>query len=124
MSIIDGGTTALLSLAIDAAAMRQQALAQNIANVNTPGYRRIDVSFAERIGNLVDANGQVRVQADRLAGFRPYLQVAAPDGADGTVSVDTEIAAISENTLHHQVLLKALSKHLAMIGTAIGEGKK
>lgn len=125
LPIIDSATTDLLSLAIDAAALRQQALAQNIANVNTPGYRRIDVSFVERINALVDASGHVRApgKAD-LAAFRPYVQVAQPEGGDGTVSLDTEVAAMSENTLRHQILVKALSRHLALIGTAINEGKR
>lgn len=127
LSIIDSGTTALLSLAIDAATMRQQALAQNIANVNTPGYRRVDVSFAERIGALIDGDGQVRTASpSELAAFRPFLQLAPADNADNAdnkVSLDTELAAMSENTLHHQVLVKALSKHLALIATAINEGK-
>jgi flagellar basal-body rod protein FlgB len=122
---IDSSTTALLGLAIDAAALRQQALAQNIANVNTPGYRRIDVSFEERIAALVDGSGQVRDPGKAgLATFRPFLQVAQADAADGGVSLDTELAAMSENTLRHQVLVKALSRHLALIGTAINEGKR
>jgi flagellar basal-body rod protein FlgB len=33
-----------LSLAMDDAALRQQAISSNIANVNTPGYQRMDVS--------------------------------------------------------------------------------
>jgi flagellar basal-body rod protein FlgB len=35
-----------------------------------------------------------------------------------------EMAALSENTLHHQALLKALNKHFALIGNAINEGKR
>lgn len=125
LSIIDSGTTALLSLAIDAAALRQQALAQNIANVNTPGYQRVDVNFAERVNALLDGDGQVRTTStSELAAFRPYLQIAPAGSGDGKVSIDTEIAAMSENTLHHQVLVKALSKHLALVELAINEGKK
>jgi flagellar basal-body rod protein FlgB len=37
VSIIDSSTVGLLSLALDAAGMRQQAIAQNIANASTPG---------------------------------------------------------------------------------------
>ena len=35
-----------LERALSGSALRQQAIAQNIANVNTPGYRRQDVDFA------------------------------------------------------------------------------
>lgn len=125
LPIIDSSTTALLGMAIDAAAMRQQALAQNIANANTPGYQRISVNFEERVNALMDGNGQVRAAArSDLASFRPFFQIAPADGAGNDVSLDTEVAAMSENTLHHQVLVKALSKHLALIGLAINEGKR
>lgn len=125
LPIIDSSTTALLGMAIDAAAMRQQALAQNIANANTPGYRRIDVNFEERVNALMDGDGQVRATAaSELASFRPYFQVAPADGGGNDVALDTEVAAMAENTLRHQVLVKALSKHLALIGLAINEGKR
>src|SRR4029079_13125873 len=35
----------LLSQTLDAAALRHRVIAQNVANVNTPGYRRLEVSF-------------------------------------------------------------------------------
>jgi flagellar basal-body rod protein FlgB len=125
LPIIDSSTTALLGMAIDAAAMRQQALAQNIANANTPGYQRIGVNFEERVNALMDGNGQVRAaSSSELASFRPHFQIAAADGTGNEVSLDTEVAAMSENTLHHQVLVRALSKHLALIGLAINEGKR
>jgi flagellar basal-body rod protein FlgB len=125
LPIIDSSTTALLGMAIDAAAMRQQALAQNIANANTPGYQRIGVNFEERVNALMEGNGRVRAAStSELQSFRPYFQIASAEGAGNDVSLDTEVAAMSENTLHHQVLVKALSKHLALIGLAINEGKR
>lgn len=121
-NIIDTSTTGLVSLALDAAVLRQQALAQNIANANTPGYRPLRVSFEARVQELVAADGLVEApDAGRRPQFRPILELAE-EGAQ--VALDTEVAKLADNTLHHQVLLKALSKHLALIGTAINEGKR
>jgi flagellar basal-body rod protein FlgB len=123
VAIIDQGTTSLLGLALDAAVMRQQALAQNIANVNTPGYRRLSVNFEERLAVAADtASGGPR--AVELATLRPFVEVAGAGAADAGVSLDTEVAAMAENTLRHQVLLKALSKHLGLISLAVTEGKR
>ncbi len=121
--MIDSNTVGLLSLALDAAGMRQQAIAQNIANANTPGYQRIGVSFEARIDELRQA--VARGQAPSLAALAPYRPQLEAAGAPGeAVALDMEMAALSENTLHHQALLKALNKHFALIGSAINEGKR
>lgn len=119
-SITESSTVGLLSLALDAATMRQQAIAQNIANANTPGYQRLGVSFESRVDALRQdiRNGQSPSLAS-LAAFRPVLEAV-----DEPVALDTEMAALSANTLQHQVLLKALNKHFALLGSAINEGKR
>lgn len=122
VTIADQGTTALLSLALDATVMRQQVLAQNIANVNTPGYKRLGVNFEQRVSALMEGPGGA-VRADS-ASLRPFVQVAGDTATGNKVELDTEVAAMSENTLRHQVLVKALSRHFAIIGAAIGEGRR
>lgn len=123
--MIEDSTTRLLGLALDAAVMRQQAIAQNIANANTPGYQRIGVSFEQRVAGLLDAGGQVRAPAlSELAAYRPRVEQLAPSGASQEVALDMELAQLSQTTLQHQALLKALNKHLSVLGTAINEGKR
>jgi flagellar basal-body rod protein FlgB len=123
VAIIDNNTVGLLSLALDAATMRQQAIAQNIANANTPGYQRLGVSFEDHIGQLKQAvrQGQLPSTAS-LAAFQPLLHTVGLAG--DAVSLENEMAALSENTQHHQALLKVLNKHMALISTAINEGKR
>lgn len=123
VSLIDSSTVGLLSLALDAAGMRQQAIAQNIANVNTPGYQRMGVSFESRLDELRQDLRQGRAPSlAGLAALRPQFEAAGAAGE--AVALDTEMASLSENTLHHQALLKALNKHFALIGSAINEGKR
>lgn len=126
VSLIDSTTSALLSLALDAASMRHQAIAHNIANANTPGYRPVGVSFEEHMTQARDAVAQGRrVSLSDLSGYRPVFALADESAAgDQAVSLDMEVAKLSENTLHHQALLKALNRHFSIIGTAISEGKR
>lgn len=123
VAIVDNNTVDLLKLALDAAGMRQQAIAQNIANANTPGYQRIGVSFERRIEDVRQAvrRGQAPSLAS-LAACQPAFEAVGAPGEP--VALDMEVAALAENTLQHQALLKALNKHLALIGTAINEGKR
>lgn len=121
--MIDNNMTALLSMAIDAATMRQQAIAQNIANASTPGYQRVSVSFEQRLAGMAAhaPSGAAPSLAD-LSNYRPTLEYA--NGPANGVQLDQELAEMSETVLHHQALLKALNKHLELIGLAIGEGKR
>lgn len=123
MSLIDQSTVGLVSMALDATALRHQAIAQNIANANTPGYQRLGVSFESHLGalrNVVRQGGTPSLSS--LRDFRPALElVGAPGDA---VSLDMEVAALSENTLQQQALLKVLNKHLGLLSTAINEGKR
>ena len=123
VSMIENSTTALLGMAIDAAVMRQQAIAQNIANANTPGYRRMTVSFESRMAALTAGapHGSAPSLAD-LSNYRPSFVQA--DGAANGVALNMEMADMSETVLHHHALLKALGKHMELMGLAINEGKR
>lgn len=126
VSLIDSNTSALLSLALDAAGLRQQAIAHNIANANTPGFRPLAVSFEQRLAAEREGLAEGRkVALSSLADYRPTLEMAEPNAlGDSAVALDAEVAKLSENTLHHQVLLKALNRHFSIIGAAINEGKR
>ena len=124
-SIINSNISALLSLALDAAGMRQQAIAQNIANANTPGYQRVSVSFESRLAALRDGAGNMRPPSlASLGDFRPVFESTAATEQGSGVALDQEMVQMSENTLHHQALLKALNKHLSLLSIAINEGKR
>ena len=125
LSIIDSNANALLSLALDAAGMRQQAIAHNIANVNSPGHQRVSVSFESRMAALRGPDGKVaHPSLADLSNYRPAFEYAQVGSAENTVALDQELAQLSETTLHQQALLKALNKHFALIGMAIAEGKR
>lgn len=126
VSLIENNTSALLSLALDAAVLRQQAIAQNIANANTPGYRPLGVTFEERLSEARSAvqQGQ-QVSLSSLADFRPTVDfVESSNQGDDKVALDAEVAKLAENSLHHQTLLKALNRHFSILSTAINEGKR
>ncbi len=122
ISAIDNNMTALLGLALEAAGMRQQAIAQNIANVNTPGYRRASVSFEAGMAHLTaELPPGVPPSLSDLSHRRPVLEVSA---TDEPIQLDREMTELSETVLHHHALLKALSKQFELLGMAINEGKR
>ena len=119
-------TLALARVALDAASLRHEAISHNIANVNSPGFRPLRVDFERQLDALRGQlnSGAPLAQAD-LAGLRPVLERGpAPLDGDRSALLDMEVAAMAQNTVHYQALLKALDKHLAIIGTAVNEGKR
>lgn len=123
---IDAATNASLLLALDAASLRQQAIATNIANANSVGYVRQQVSFEDQLEQArrtLAADGSLTPFS--LAGLAPRL-VAAPGngGAPAKVQLDVEMADLSRNTVQYQTLLKALSRQFSILSTAVSDGKR
>jgi flagellar basal-body rod protein FlgB len=121
---ISGQTATLLSAALDAAQLRHQVHAINIANANVSGYQPMRVSFGDELNRLRDA-----AQAGALQGAQaPQAHIEPALDALGQpaerVEIDAEVAEISRNTLHYQALLRGLSKHLSLMSLAIGDARK
>ena len=119
-------TTNLVKLALDAASMRHLAIAHNIANVNTPGFAPARVDFESQLGAARVALQQGQpLDASMFAGVRPVtLRADVPAGVDRTAMLDMEVAAMAENTVHYESLLKALGKQMSILASAISEGKR
>jgi flagellar basal-body rod protein FlgB len=119
-------TVDMVRMALDATSLRHQAIANNIANVNTAGYSPASVSFEQQMDSVRAALSQGDdVTPAMLSGVRPVIQRAAPlADADRTALLDTEVANMAQNTVQYEALLKALTKHMSILGSAIAEGKR
>jgi len=53
MDLISTRTIDLASLGLDGLSARHKAIASNIANADTPGYKRIDVTFEDQLGKII-----------------------------------------------------------------------
>lgn len=116
---MDNDVTALVRLALDAASLRHQAIANNIANANSPGYVPLKVNFEEQ---LAFARGGWRgVPASTAATVRPFIEA---DAGTTRVMLDMEMVKLAQNTVHYQSLLKALDKRGAILGAAVNEGRR
>ena len=123
---IEAITTAALSLALDAASLRQQAIAGNIANANTPGYAPVSVSFEDQLQDArraLDSGG--RLDASSLTGVQPAMQHAIGQGGlPAKTLLDVEAANLAQNSVHFQALLKGLNRHYQILSAATSDGKK
>jgi flagellar basal-body rod protein FlgB len=106
---------------LDAAVLREEAIASNIANAETPGYHRLDIApdFAQQLKNRMSA-GDLAENADRV---RPQLaedltaRSLRPDG--NTVEIEHELLAMNENAIQHEFLSEIISGNLKQLKMAI-----
>ncbi len=112
---------ALLSRALDAAALRQSVHATNVANVDTEGYRRLEVVFSAELQRL-DAEGPALDVNEALDWAQAEPEVV--ESAETHVRLDQEMAQMAENAVRYQALLGAIERTLGMLRTAARDGRE
>lgn len=92
----------LLEKALDASLLKNETIADNIANVDTPGYKRKDVRFEEFLRNAQNTDSiepEVVTEYDSL-NYRK-------DG--NNVDIDAEMAEMAKNTIRYNVLISRMN---------------
>jgi flagellar basal-body rod protein FlgB len=128
VSPVTGGVadlaTRTLEAAMDGVSAQHRVAANNIANIETPGYTAQRVSFQEQLQTAYrrERSGQ---QPGALGTVRHSLNPTAdPAGPDGNnVSIEGEMTAIGEAAARYQALTRMLNRKFQMVGTAIGDGR-
>ena len=111
-SIVD-----FLEAGIKAEGLRQKAITNNVANLQTPGYRRIDVRFEQLLAKALDSNGAADLDEIELDVYQPRQTPVKSNGND--VSLETEVGEMVKNTLRHRAYVGLLKKNYQQIETAI-----
>lgn len=119
-----------LERALEVAVRRHEALASNVANADTPGYKRQDVRFAVELERAQQRLALVRTDPGHLSApgrtesVRVVRETTAgrPDG--NNVDIEYELASLAENGLWYQALIRQLGAKFAMWRTVITEGRK
>ena len=98
--------------------MRQRALAQNMANINTPGYRRVDVDFHAQLSSIMARNPSGQLAPANFSASHPAGDSAVR--VDGnTVDENMEMSNFSRNALDFQASLTFLQSSLRGLKTAL-----
>jgi flagellar basal-body rod protein FlgB len=110
-----------LEAAISGAAQRQQALAANLANANTPGYQRVDVDFHTSLAAALGSDDAK--DALHSVQFAAQVDASGATRADGSsVDVDSESAKLAANALEHQAAVQVAHARIGILKAAMGTG--
>ena len=103
-------TLRLLKNAMTAYTWRMQALAGNVANLDTPGYQRLSVSFEE---SLQEVRHSVPGARD-VAEITPQMRAE-----DGPPLLEDELMELADTQMRTQLASRALRSHFALLRTGI-----
>ena len=105
---------------LDANVLRHEAIASNLSNIETPNYKRLDVSpsFETQLSQAVLAR-----DTDQISNLQPQLAVDASANSsrsDGnTVQLENEMLKLNQNLVEHSLETQLVSSELLKMRTAI-----
>lgn len=102
-------TIELVSMALDASLMRQTAIANNIANINSSNYQTMEVNFEQQLNET-----HLTQNSDELSSIQPFYQLS-----DHQSSIDEQMALNVQNMTHYRALIKGLNQKLSIMKLAL-----
>ncbi len=108
----------IASKLLDAAVLRHEAIAANIANAETPGYRRVDVSpdFATQLQASI-ARGDPVAEVQPALVTDVHARSVRPDG--NSVELEHELLEMNRNSAEHEFLSQVVTYNLKQLKMAI-----
>jgi flagellar basal-body rod protein FlgB len=100
--------------------LRHEAISANLAHVETPHYKRVDIDkkFEKQFVSMLKGGA-----SEQFSGLRPTVsvdQLSKPNRSDGnTVELEKEMLALNRNTLQHGFITDRISGTMARLKLAI-----
>lgn len=112
-------TDLVVQRGLQGASLRQQVLANNLANANTAGFKRSDVDFQSSLASAL-GSGDAE-QAVQNVSFQPQTDSSTTMTADGNnVDADTEMADLTQNAVEYETLAAVEQQRFATLKSAMG----
>src|SRR4029078_12341953 len=121
----------LMERSLDLAVQRQGVLAANVVNVDTPGYKTVDINFEEELKRAIEPGGGLAVTNARhfsSASANGTAAIAAVEGLTerndlNNVNIDREMAQGSTNAMKFSMAAQLLAGKFRTLRSAISEGR-
>jgi flagellar basal-body rod protein FlgB len=126
-----GGTLSHMQAALDVRSLRQEVLASNLANSETPGFRAVDVDFEATMREMVErmdsAGAASAASTTPSRSLMDALTLRADDAtsignSQNSVDVDQQLSHLEENALMFQVTAQLMARRFQGLTNVIEEG--
>ena len=103
---------------------RHAVLAGNVANLDTPGYRPLDLNRTEEPGSQLAVTSERHIESTAASTYTTSFEDGGSlQGADGNaVSLERELAKIDANRTRYSTVTELVSRRLGMLRYAAGDG--
>ena len=98
----------IIEAGLKAESLRQKTIASNVANLQTPGYRRVDIKFEELLAKALDSSEKSDLAEVEAEVYQPMQTTVKSNGND--VSLDAEVGEMVKNSLRHKMYTRLLQK--------------
>ena len=120
----------VLEKGLNASSLRQKVLADNVANVDTPGFKRSDVDFQQALNAALGTRGstlslKTSVPRHIAIGTAENQSLVQTDHStslrndSNNVDIDREMTNVAENGLYYNALTRTISSQLGMLRMVI-----
>ena len=135
VNLFSGDVMVALTKSLDTGALRQKVSANNIANVNTPYFKKSSVEFESYLIRALSKDPMpMRATHERHFGQQPGLESVRPEVIRhrGTlmrtdlnnVDIDEEMTNMAANSIMYQTLTKLISDKYSGFSTVISGGRR
>lgn len=139
-SILQSTQISVLEKALSAASLRHKVISNNIANVNTPKFKKSEVSFENQLAAAMDAQNSAKstllartherhlpIQT-QTSGFNVEPEVntimtTSFRSDDNNVDIDSEMAGMAKNTIYYNAVADQIGKYFSTLKSVINGGK-
>lgn len=136
VKLLSGASFQRLEGAVQAAEMRQSIISNNIANADTPNFKRSEIVFEQLLQQEMGGNSSYGLKGKRTnekhipiggAGSNPSAQLITDETSTvnnngNNVDIDREMSLLAKNQLSYNLYIQQVSHEVKMIRTAI-EGR-
>ncbi|RAV22701.1 flagellar basal body rod protein FlgB [Paenibacillus contaminans] len=133
MFLLNQPSLNLLERSLSASTLRQQVISNNIANVDTPQFKRSDVKFEEMLHSELDGLSVEGYRSDPrhfYIGKSPGVNAeiitdrqSVMNNSLNNVDIDTEMSLLAKNQLRYNVMIQQANHELKQFRTAL-EGRR
>ena len=130
--IVGGKALDVMQRGMGAANLRQEVISHNIANVNTPNFKKSDVIFEDLLAKELDldATGRLKIVRthDRHMPIAFRVRAAAKVELDpsssmrydkNNVDIDVEMASLAKNSLYFNALARQVGAEFSRMRTVV-----
>ncbi|SIQ63825.1 flagellar basal body rod protein FlgB [Halanaerobium kushneri] len=123
----------IITRALNGSARRGELIANNLANVSTPGYKRQDIDFKTALKKEINSSNSISLkttQSNHIAFSKQYTSVRSGQNNrnsrndENSVDVEVEMAELAKNSIYYNVMSNRAAGHFSTLNQVIQQGGK